>query len=249
MIGWLLAAAGLFLLPRPAPSSRVARHRVADHGAGEDAAAGGQRPRRIPALAGAATAAAAALLGGPAGLLAAAPAGVVVMLAGNRLVRSQSDPAEHPQPRPVAFLLDLLAAGLASGAPPELAIEAVAAAVGGSQDVALRVAVEPLRLVGRLLRLGSDPVTAWSVLDGYPELQPVAAAGRRCANSGARLAVMLSDTAGDLRARHRDAAVAGAHRLGVWALLPLGCCFLPAFICIGVVPVVLGVAGQVLTHG
>jgi hypothetical protein len=35
----------------------------------------------------------------------------------------------------------------------------------------------------------------------------------------------------------------------VWSLLPLGFCFLPAFICIGIIPVVIGVAGEVLGHG
>jgi hypothetical protein len=41
--------------------------------------------------------------------------------------------------------------------------------------------------------------------------------------------------------------LARAERVGVWTLLPLGLCFLPAFACIGVVPVVAGVAGQVLS--
>jgi pilus assembly protein TadC len=31
----------------------------------------------------------------------------------------------------------------------------------------------------------------------------------------------------------------------VWSLLPLGLCFLPAFACLGVLPVILGVAGEV----
>jgi pilus assembly protein TadC len=31
-------------------------------------------------------------------------------------------------------------------------------------------------------------------------------------------------------------------------VLPLGSCFLPAFVCIGIVPVVLGVAGQVFAR-
>jgi hypothetical protein len=35
--------------------------------------------------------------------------------------------------------------------------------------------------------------------------------------------------------------------VGIWTLLPLGLCFLPAFICLGVVPVVAGVGGQVLS--
>ena len=103
--------------------------------------------------------------------------------------------------------------------------------------------------VGRLLRLGAEPAAAWSGLDSIPGMWQVAAAGRRCAHSGARLAAVLVEVAADLRTQHRARAVARAERTGVWALLPLGCCFLPAFVCLGVLPVMLGVAGQVLGHG
>jgi pilus assembly protein TadC len=146
-------------------------------------------------------------------------------------------------------VLDLLAAALAAGAPPESAIAAVAGAVGECGTPPMRQAVEPVRLVGRLLRLGSDPVTAWSGLDSVPGMQQVSAAGRRCAHSGARLASALTDAAAEIRLQDRGRAVARAGRTGVWALLPLGCCFLPAFVCLGVLPVVLGVAGQVLGAG
>jgi pilus assembly protein TadC len=35
-------------------------------------------------------------------------------------------------------------------------------------------------------------------------------------------------------------------RAGVRVLAPLGLCFLPAFVCLGVVPLVIGIAGDVL---
>ena len=44
-------------------------------------------------------------------------------------------------------------------------------------------------------------------------------------------------------AEHR--AAAAAERAGVLIAGPLGLCFLPAFICVGVVPVVIGLAGDV----
>jgi hypothetical protein len=34
-------------------------------------------------------------------------------------------------------------------------------------------------------------------------------------------------------------------RAGVWVLAPLGACFLPAFVCLGVAPLVLGIAADV----
>jgi pilus assembly protein TadC len=35
------------------------------------------------------------------------------------------------------------------------------------------------------------------------------------------------------------------HRAAVWVLAPLGLCFLPAFLCLGVLPLVLGIADNV----
>ena len=39
---------------------------------------------------------------------------------------------------------------------------------------------------------------------------------------------------------------AAVRRAGVWVLAPLGACFLPAFVCLGVVPLVIGIAGDAL---
>jgi hypothetical protein len=46
----------------------------------------------------------------------------------------------------------------------------------------------------------------------------------------------------------RLAAEAALARLGVFSALPLGLCFLPAFICLGVVPVVLDLGATVLKN-
>ncbi|ORB82442.1 hypothetical protein B1T49_27950, partial [Mycobacterium persicum] len=45
------------------------------------------------------------------------------------------------------------------------------------------------------------------------------------------------------------AATAGAQQAGVLIAGPLGLCFLPAFVCLGLVPVVAGLAGKVLDSG
>ena len=232
MLSWLLLAVGLMLLPGRAGSGRH-RTRAA--------------PRRfgLPATAGAATALILPMLAGRIGLLLAVPAGLGVLAASRRLATRARPPLD---PQAMAFLLDLLAAVLRSGAPTDQAIEAVALSVREYGREALGRTMEPLSVVGRLLRLGTEPVLAWSMLDQLPELAPVAAAGRRCAHSGARLAGALVDTAEQLRAEHTQLALLRAQRTGVWALLPLGCCFLPAFVCIGIVPVVLGVAGQVFAR-
>jgi hypothetical protein len=76
-------------------------------------------------------------------------------------------------------------------------------------------------------------------------MRRIAAAGSRCAGSGAEFAHELRRIAAELRQEHRASALAKVHRSGTWSLLPLGLCFLPAFICLGVVPVIAGIAGQI----
>lgn len=230
-MSWLLLALALLLIRRA--GHQIGRHRP------------GARSRRLglAEVASLATLVACLVLGGWIATLLALPAAIGVFVLVRRLSRASNPPVD---PQAVAFLLDLLAAVLRSGAPTDQAIEAVSLSVREHGGDRLRSAVEPLTVVGRLLRLGTEPEHAWTVLDQLPELVPVAAAGRRCAGSGARLAGALADTAEQLRTQQVQQAMTRAQRAGVWALLPLGCCFLPAFVCIGVVPVVIGVAGQVL---
>ena len=58
--------------------------------------------------------------------------------------------------------------------------------------------------------------------------------------------VLAGALAVDLRAAARTATDAEVRRAGVRILAPLGLCFLPAFVCLGVVPLVIGLAGNVL---
>ncbi|GAA0238896.1 hypothetical protein GCM10010492_42570 [Saccharothrix mutabilis subsp. mutabilis] len=146
------------------------------------------------------------------------------------------------RPPPDAFALptawDLLAAALRSGLPVATAVEAVLPGVPPEP-------AEHLRTVGDLLRLGADPVTAWAPALAHPDTAPLARAARRSARSGAALAGAVADLAADLRARAADRAEARAQRAAVLVAGPLALCFLPAFLCLGVVPVVIGLAGQV----
>jgi pilus assembly protein TadC len=76
----------------------------------------------------------------------------------------------------------------------------------------------------------------------------VASTARRSAESGVRLARGFEVLADELRADSRAAAAARAQRAGVWAIAPLGLCFLPAFACLGIVPVIVGIAHGVLSQ-
>ncbi|WP_422774572.1 type II secretion system F family protein [Plantactinospora sp. WMMC1484] len=134
---------------------------------------------------------------------------------------------------------DLLAAALRAGAPVDGAVCAVAEALAGPLG-------ERLTEVGRTLRLGGTPEEAWGRLGPVPGAERLAAAAIRSSASGAALAGALTRLADDLRADRLTAAEAAARRAGVLIVLPLGLCFLPAFILAGLVPVIVAVLGDVL---
>jgi pilus assembly protein TadC len=235
-VGWIALGVGVLLAGRPRP---LARHR------GEPAKA--KRSVNLPVFAGGAAALAILLLGGTQTLVLAP----VVAIAAALLVRTIDRRGTSPTPddRSLAFALDLVSSVLAGGAPPETALSSVADAARASGSTPLIAALAPLHRVGRLLELGADPAAVWAGLDELPGYRQVAAAGRRCAESGAQLSGALAAVAVDLRHQRHAHALGRAERVGVWTLLPLGLCFLPAFVCLGVVPVVAGVAGQALSGG
>ncbi|MGC4790083.1 type II secretion system F family protein [Micromonospora sp. DT178] len=201
------------------------------------------RPRRRPdairvaaALGGVAVA---VIVGGWPGVVAAVP----TMLLLDRLLRRIEPPAvRNRRLREAADLplaADLLAAAMRAGAPVDRSILAVAGALDGPL-------ADRLARVGRLLRLGGGPEEAWAPLAAVPGAERLTAAVLRSANSGAALAGALTRLADDLRADRSTAAEAAARRAGVLIVLPLGLCFLPAFILAGLVPVIVAVLGDVL---
>ncbi|MEV6274422.1 type II secretion system F family protein [Nocardia sp. NPDC051832] len=152
-------------------------------------------------------------------------------------------------PLAVASVFDLLAACLRAGLP----MAGAARAVAGSAPEVLGVA---LGRAADLLVLGADAGVAWERAvrevagrDGAEEVEALARMARRSARSGASLAVAVGELAEQHRGALEDAAAARAERAGVLISGPLGLCFLPAFLCLGIVPVVIGLAGRVLGDG
>jgi pilus assembly protein TadC len=137
------------------------------------------------------------------------------------------------------FAADLLGAVLRSGAPTARGVAQVAGALGGPLGARLDQ-------VARALQLGAPAAEAWEVLAGVPAATPLVRAAVRADESGAALAGACARLAAAQRAGQDAGAEAAARRAGVLVVLPLGCCFLPAFVLIGVVPVVLGVLDGVL---
>ncbi|GAB3000358.1 type II secretion system F family protein [Saccharothrix stipae] len=148
--------------------------------------------------------------------------------------------ARPPDPFAAAATWDLLAAALRAGLPVAGAVRAVLPGVPPGPAECLREVVD-------LLALGADPVHAWAGALGHPDTAPLARAARRTARSGAALAGAAADLAVEARARVADQAEARAQRAAVLVAGPLALCFLPAFLCLGVVPVVIGIVAGV-TH-
>ena len=173
----------------------------------------------------------------------AVPFGVAAAIGVDQFLRRR-EPAElrAARLRAVADLplgADLLAAVLRAGAPVDRSVSAVAAALGGPLGTRLD-------RVGRSLRLGAEPSEAWAHLADVPGAERLVAAAVRSSASGGALAGALTRLADDLRGDRSVAVEAAAHRAGVLIVLPLGLCFLPAFVLAGLVPVVVAVLGDVL---
>jgi pilus assembly protein TadC len=187
-------------------------------------------------------------LGGLAGQVAVghwwgAGGGLLVGLACARwLARQPSRQQRAEQHRFVAelpFAIDLIAAALRAGATPDAAARLVADAVGGP-------VARHLNRVERALRLGATAGEAWAYLGASEATARVVRAAQRSGHSGAALAGALAGVAEDLRADVLLRTEARVRTAGVLIVLPLGLCFLPAFVLTGLVPVVAAVVGGVL---
>jgi pilus assembly protein TadC len=159
-------------------------------------------------------------------------------------VRAHHRPVSSDDPLAAASSFDVLAACLRSG----MAVSTAAAATAPSAPPGLA------RLLNRaadMLALGADPATAWSNTDVRLDkhAEALLRLARRSASSGTALALGVAELAVQSRLDAADTAGAAAERASVLIAGPLGMCYLPAFLCLGIVPVVAGLAGDVLSSG
>jgi pilus assembly protein TadC len=186
-----------------------------------------------------------------AGLVVLAAAALVSPgpVAARSRVRSLQEPAAAPtRPRPrtarrdpwqEAGAWDELAACLRAGLSLDRAVRAVATSLPGT-------VADALTEVADLLALGADPTEAWASALDEPATERLARAARRSARSGAAIAEVATTVAADVRAEAAEAVSARAERAGVLVAGPLGLCFLPAFLALGIAPVVIGLAAPLL---
>ena len=132
-----------------------------------------------------------------------------------------------------AMMLELVAAMLDAGSSIGRALELVSGSASDRYHRALRPVVSALAI-------GADWETAWrSSAVRLPEVLELRDALGFAALTGAPSSAILYAQAARLRRERFRAAEKRAASLGVKLVVPLGLCSLPAFICLGVVPVLL----------
>ncbi|WP_369370693.1 type II secretion system F family protein [Promicromonospora sp. Populi] len=137
----------------------------------------------------------------------------------------------------VPVVLELVGAALRSGAGLPRALEATGAAVGEPDG-------EALARAAHALVLGATWERAWT--HAPVTLDPMVRALRGAWVDGAAPGEALRAAGEEVRHERRSAARTAAARLGVQLVLPLGACYLPAFVLVGLVPVLLALGIDLL---
>lgn len=223
----LLAGAAAMLLRRP----RAHGDRATPSEPNGPPADRGWRRHRVPVtLATALTGP--AWLGGLPGLVMGVLLAATVWAAIGRFEGAGERAAREQAARDLPTLVELLGLALAGGAPVAGALREVADAVpGGTAD--------ELRMTAARLEIGTLPAAAWAELGRRPGLDRLARALARAEQSGAPVARIVARLADDLAAERRSRVEDLARSVGVRAALPLGLFLLPAFLLLGIVPVVV----------
>lgn len=130
--------------------------------------------------------------------------------------------------------VDLLGSCLDAGAAPESALVSVSRALGGPVG-------EEFLAIHHRLQVGVDPVQVWRTVAAHPQLAPLGRAVGRAHETGAPVGRAVHRLAEELRDRARADVETRARSIEVRAAAPLGLCLLPAFVVLGVVPMVVGV--------
>ena len=140
------------------------------------------------------------------------------------------------------MIAELVASCLEAGATIETSLRAVGVALGPPLG-------EPLESAAQDLRMGGSVSEASAILKkgSSTGLGVMGSAMERSSRSGAPLAGTILDEAAAMRQQWADRTRAHARAVSVRSVLPLALCFLPAFLLLGVVPIVAGLMTSVLT--
>ena len=160
------------------------------------------------------------------GHLAREPTGPRARRRGSRSVKRAE--ACAPPGADTALMLELLAAQLRAGLSPLAALMALAEALNSGH----------LRQICRRLQVGATWEAAWAgtASGSWDQLRDALAPAYTAGSPSAPLLRALADAQ---RLSERRAAERAAGKLSVALVVPLGLCSLPAFICLGIVPILI----------
>lgn len=181
---------------------------------------------------------AAAVLGGPAAPVAGVVVAVAVFVAASRIEPRAVRLRREEVRRDLPHVVTLLGAALRSGAAPAAAIDVVGRALPGA-------AADLLGPVAARLALGGDPLVVWSALADDPAIGPLGRTMARAHRSGAPVVAAVDRLSEELARRSRAEVEDRARAVGVRAAVPLGVCLLPAFLLLGIVPLVVGLGRSI----
>lgn len=173
---------------------------------------------------------------GPAGVAIAGCAAATVWVTCTRAeppaVRHEREAVRRGLPHVTRLLGVVLAAG-----------HAVPAAFGVVADALPGPASAPLGRARAALAVGVPAERVFADLMATPGLEPLGRALARSAESGASVAAVVARLTEQLAAEQAAEIEDRARTVGIRAAVPLGLCLLPAFLLLGIVPVVAGALG------
>ncbi len=161
----------------------------------------------------------------------------IVVLGGQLAGRSRSTGVLQAE---LADTVELLAVCLAAGSSMRQALRVVAEV---SDDETAGV----LARVSGLLDMGVTEQQAWLELRSDPVWGQVACDVSRSARSGTSLVGLLHVHAEEARLIAQEQALQRARTAGVRSVVPLMACFLPAFVLVGVLPIIAGLLTGLLS--
>ena len=165
--------------------------------------------------------------------------GAVVVWALGRVEGAASKRERAALSAQLPAVLELMASSLDAGLPLRGALSAVAA-----------VCAEPtaslLQGIQAQTQIGRSDAEAWGSMRTHRVWGDAARDLARSADSGSAVAHVLRVHAAETRRRRWAGLEVRARAVGVKSVLPLMTCFLPAFILVGVVPIVVSGLGEYL---
>lgn len=135
-----------------------------------------------------------------------------------------------------ALMMDLMASMLAAGSSLDRGLDVLARSASAPVGASLSA-------VKTALDLGASWDVAWAAVPHTKDVKAAQELGdalRFAGTTGAPSAAVVTAHAAQFRRRRNREAEQRAAALGVRLVVPLGLCSLPAFVCLGVIPILVG---------